>query len=179
LKRAREATERAIELDEGLGAAHAELGWTRSLDDWDFPGARSAFERAVELSPNDPAALTGLALHLSLVEGKSSEAELLFERLVQVAPLDLYYRPFRMLHFGFAREYQRAIAEAERLWEIDPEFADPTLPIIFFLAGRPEDASREMLAFWARVGSEPLREAFERGAEEGGARGDYGPRYPY
>ncbi len=55
--RAREAAQRALELDERLGAAHAALGWARLSNDWDFPGARAAYERAVELSPSDPSAL--------------------------------------------------------------------------------------------------------------------------
>ncbi len=39
--RAREAAQRALELDEHLGGAHAALGHVR-FHDWDFSGARSA-----------------------------------------------------------------------------------------------------------------------------------------
>ncbi len=170
--RAREAMQRALELDERLGAAHAALGNVRLFQDWDFPGARSAFERAVELRPNDPVALNGLRFYLLVVGlGKSPEAELLLERLLRVAPLDLYFRACRMRHFVFTREYDRGIAEAERIRELDPEFVDGDIP--FFLLGKPEDAAREHLAWLARGGAglDRAREAFQRGSEEGGWQG--------
>jgi tetratricopeptide (TPR) repeat protein len=172
--RAREAAQRALELDERLGEAHAALGRIRLMYDWDFPGARSAFERAVELSPSDPHALNGLGQYLLFVGlGKSQEAELLLERVLRIAPLDLAYRAERMVHFIFVREYERGIAEAERIRELDPEFADANIPFLYFLLGRPEDAVREMRAYFASLGAaaEPARDAFERGSEEEGFQG--------
>ncbi len=172
--RAREAAQRALELDERLGAAHAALGRVRLSYDWDFSGARSAFERAVELSPSDPRALNGLAGHLGVVGlGKSPEAELLWERLLRVAPLDIGFREQRVWHFMHMREYERGIAEVERIREFDPEFVDVNIASLYVLLGRPEDAGREMLAFLARGGAafDPQREAFERGSEEGGLHG--------
>ena len=168
---AREAAQRALEFDERLGAAHAALGSVRLWYDWDFSGARSAFERAVELSPSDPHALHCLGGYLLFVGlGKSSEAELLLERLLRVAPLDLFYRGERLVHSLFTREYERGIAEAESIRELDPEFADANIPFLYFLLGRPEDAVREYLAFFAcgGAGFEQTREAFQRASEEGG-----------
>ncbi len=169
--RAREAAQRALELDEHLGAAHAALGHVRLFDDWDFPGARSAFERAVELSPSDPSALNGLARYLQWVGlGKSSDAELPLERLLRVAPLDIGFRRNRMAHFLFTHEYERGIAEAERIREFNPEFADVDIAWLYFLLGRPEDFVREHQAWLARGGAyfDPYHEAFQRGSEEGG-----------
>ena len=169
--RAREAAQRALQLDEGLGAAHAALGSVRLWYDWDFSGARSAFERAVELSPSDPHALHCLAGYLLFVgQGKSPEAELVLERLLRVAPLDVFFRAERLVHALFVREYERAIAETKSIRELDPEFADANIPFLYWLLGRPEDGVREMLAYFARCGAgfdEP-REAFQHGSEEGG-----------
>ncbi len=172
--RAREAAERALELDERLGAAHAELGRVRLWHDWDFSGARSAFERAVELSPSDPRALNGLAVYLLWVGlGKRPEAELLLERLLRVAPLDLYFRESRIGHFLLTREYERGLAEAERIRELDPEFVSFGIVWLYMLLGRPEDAAREALATYESGGAalDPQREAFQRGSEEGGWQG--------
>ena len=169
--RARDAAQRALEFDERLGAAHAALGSVRLWYDWDFSGARSAFERAVELSPSDPHALHCLGGYLLFVGlGKSPEAELLLERLLRVAPLDLFYRGERLVHSLFTREYERGISEAESIRELDPEFADANIPFLYFLLGRPEDAVREYLAFFARGGAgfEKTREAFQRASEDGG-----------
>jgi tetratricopeptide (TPR) repeat protein len=168
---AREAAQRALELDEHLGGGHAALGGVRLWHDWNFPGARSAFERAVELSPSDPHALHGLGGYLLFVGlGKSPEAEALLERLLRVAPLDLFYRADRLVHSIFTREYERGIAEVERIRELEPEFADANVPYLYFLLGRPDDGVREWLAYFARGGAafDQLREAFQRGSDEGG-----------
>ncbi len=178
---AREAAQRALELDAHLGAAHAVLGNVRLYYDWDFSGARTAFERAVQLGPGDPHALNGLAWCLTFVGlGKSPEAELLLERLLRVAPLDLFFRAERIRHFLFMREYERGIAEAERIREFDPEFVDGNIAYTYALLGRPEDAVPEMLAYMARgrAAFDRGREAFQRGSEGGGAAGPDTPTDP-
>jgi TolB-like protein/class 3 adenylate cyclase len=174
LVRAREAAQRALELDEHLSAAHSSLGNVRLFLDWDFSGARNAYERAVELSPSDPHALLGLALYLRAVGSeKSPEAGLLWRRLLRVAPLDLSFRTEQIGHFLYTREYERGIVEAERIRELDPEFVTVSLGWLYILLGRPEDAVREALAWLARGGAafDPAREAFERGGEKGGLDG--------
>jgi tetratricopeptide (TPR) repeat protein len=105
--------------------------------------------------------------------GNSPEAELLLERVLRVAPLDLPYRAERIVHFIFTREFERGIAEAARIREIDPEFADANIPFLYFLLGRPEDAVREMLAYLSSLGAAaaPVREAFRRASEEEGFQG--------
>ncbi len=78
-----------------------------------------------------------------------------------------------MEHFRHTREYERALAEAERIREFNPEFADLGIAMVYFLLGRPDDAVREMTAFLARAGEyfDPTREAFQRGSEKGGFQG--------
>ena len=170
--RAREAAQRALELDERLGAAHAALGTVRLLDDWDFSGARTSLERAVELSPSDPRALNGLALYFRLVGlGTSPEAELLLERLLRVAPLDILFRAQRITHYLYAREYECGIAEAERVRELNPEYAHVNIAQLYILLGQPEDFVRELLAAFARAGNTRAVEACQRASEEGGWQG--------
>jgi TolB-like protein len=169
---AQEAAQRAIELDERLGGAHATLGSLRMWHDWDFAGARRACERAVELSPNDPEALNCLrALLMGL--GKGSEAELLLNRLERVAPFDVYYRSQRMMHFLYTRQFERGITESERVRELDPEFADFVIGLLYLALDRPEDFVREWLAVLSRGGAAfaAMHAAFQRGIEEGGWQG--------
>ncbi len=75
--------------------------------------------------------------------------------------------------FVYRREYERGIAEAERIRELDPEFVDPAIAFVYFFLGQPEDAAREWLALLARGGAafHRAREAFQRGSEEGGLQG--------
>ena len=120
----------------------------------------------------------GLAVYLRVVAlGRSPEVELLLERLLRVAPLDLFFRAKRIGHSSHTRQYERGIAEAERIRELDPEFANVEISFCYFLLGRPEDAVREMLAYLARGGAgvDPAREAFQRGSEDGGSREGCGP----
>ena len=53
MPQARQAANRALQLDETLAAAHVSLGYVKALYDWDWPGAEREFKRALELSPGD------------------------------------------------------------------------------------------------------------------------------
>jgi hypothetical protein len=44
------------------------------------------------------------------------------ERLLRVAPLDIFFRGQRLSYFVFARQYERALEEVERIRELDPDF---------------------------------------------------------
>jgi serine/threonine-protein kinase len=50
-RKAREAVSRALELDNGLGAAHSVLAFLKMLADLDWTGAEAEFKRALELNP--------------------------------------------------------------------------------------------------------------------------------
>jgi TolB-like protein/Flp pilus assembly protein TadD len=174
--KAREAAERALEIDDRLGEAYAMLGAVRLYYDWDFPGARRAYERAVELSPSEPGPLSGYAWYLLCVEGRTEEALDLSERLLRVAPLDVFWRGERIKLLFWARQFKRAFAEFERVQELDPDFIDLDVAVLYFIQGRSEKGARAYVAFWEQCGApcDWMREAFERGwaegAEEGAAR---------
>jgi TolB-like protein/Tfp pilus assembly protein PilF len=55
----------AVELDDGVSAAHQALATMNWLLDWDMPAAEREFRRAIELSPSDPDAHTFYGLFLS------------------------------------------------------------------------------------------------------------------
>ena len=173
LPKAREAAQRALELDDRLAGAHATLGWVRLSYDWDFPGARRAFERALELSPSDPSAPHGSAMYLLLVEGRFDEALGVSERLLRVAPLDLFWRSGRFGLFFYAGQYERALEEVERLRELWPDFMTGGVAETYYLLGRDEEAYRAFLTVFEGCGApcEPQREAIERGWAEAGWEG--------
>src|SRR5713226_7124647 len=54
--KAREAAERALQLDPQLGEAHSVLAIVSFSYDWDFAAAEREFQRAFALNPNDPTA---------------------------------------------------------------------------------------------------------------------------
>ena len=49
---AREALRKAMELDDGIGEAHATLAMLTWLQDWDWAGAEREFDTAIALAPN-------------------------------------------------------------------------------------------------------------------------------
>jgi tetratricopeptide (TPR) repeat protein len=170
LPKAREAAQRALEIDDHLGGAHATVGLVQLWYDWDFPGARRALERALDIDPSNPQALNAYAHYLLFVEGRTQEALDLSERLLRVAPLDPFWRGERFKHLVFAREYQRALDEVERIWELDPSFVSIQVADTYSKLGRFEEAYRASLAFVEQCGApcDWMREAFERGMAEGG-----------
>jgi TolB-like protein len=171
--KAQEAAQRALELDDRLGQAHTVLGMVRLYHDCDFPGAHRAYARALQLSPSNPAVLAEYAWYLLLVERRTEEALAVSERLLSVAPFDMFYRSERFKHFFYARQYERALEEVERIRQLAPSFADIFVGVTYFMLGRLEEAQRAYVAFYERCGApcDPFREAQERGWVEGGAEG--------
>jgi tetratricopeptide (TPR) repeat protein len=173
LSKAREAAQRALEIDDRVGRAHAALGNVWLFYDWDFPAARRAFERAVQLSPSDPSAIDGYAFFLLFVEGRAKEALELSERLLRVAPLDLYWRGQRVGHFYWNRQYEHALEEVERVRLLDPDSLNWFEIWSYAGLGRPEEAYHAYITFVERCGApcDWEREALERGWAEGGWEG--------
>jgi len=57
-RRARDAADRALELDPDLSEAHCLLGHTKFISEFDWNGSERAFRRAIELSPATPTPTT-------------------------------------------------------------------------------------------------------------------------
>jgi TolB-like protein/class 3 adenylate cyclase/tetratricopeptide (TPR) repeat protein len=171
--KAREAAQRALDLDDRLGQAHAILGNIRAWYDWDFAGARRAYERALKLSPGDAGTLNSYAGYLMWAEGRPEEAVAISERIVRIAPFDLFYRADRVRYFFVAHQYLRALDEVERVRELAPDFADPVIANIYFMLGRIEEEYRERIRVYKQCGASCEWElaARERGWAKGGWRG--------
>ncbi len=171
---AREAAQRALELEPNNARAHAALGMARLLYDWDFRGAERALERAAELAPSDPYILNYYALYLSFV-GRSEQALEVSERLVAVAPLDLRWREQRARVLFFSRSYERCVEEALRIVEIGSDFglAYLRLQAAYAQMGRHDEAYRAMITYYEKCGTacDWQREAAERGWAKGGGEG--------
>jgi tetratricopeptide (TPR) repeat protein len=166
LLKAREAAERALDLDDRLAGAHAALGGVRLYYDWDFPGAHRAFERALQLSPSDPYTLTRYTWYLVHV-GRTAE------RLPRVAPFDLFYRAERISQLYYARQYERALEEVKRVRELNADFVHIDVVNSYSMLDRREEAYRASVAYYEQCGAPcaQFRGAIERGWAEGGWEG--------
>jgi TolB-like protein len=175
LPKAREAAERALEIDNRLGRAYAALGWVLLYFDWDFDGARRVLERALELSPSDPGVLHGYACYLMEVEAKTEGVLDYSDRLLRIAPLDVGWRGERFNQLYWVRQYERAIEESDRVRELDPSFVHINEGAAYFMLGRIEEAHDAFISFFERCGApcDWMRQAMQRGWADAGWEGSW------
>lgn len=118
---AKRSVNKALELDVELGEAHASLGFFRFLYDWDFAGAESEFVKALALSPNYAEAHHWYGIFLANL-GRHVEARQEAQLAVEREPLSLLMNMTGALNFYLARQYDLAIAQLQRVIEMEPNF---------------------------------------------------------
>ncbi len=119
--RARDAAQRALELDPRLGMAHAVLGNLACGFDWNMPTAEREFRRAIELEPNNPTAHEWYG-HYLIVTGRMPEAELEMSHALELDPVSPLFNTTRAETFYYAHQYDQAIEQARRTIEAYPNF---------------------------------------------------------
>jgi TolB-like protein/Tfp pilus assembly protein PilF len=129
LPKARAAAQKAVDIDDTLGEAHAALAYITWVYDYDWEAAERGFRRALALSPSYA---TAHQWHASFCEhqGRISEALTKAERARERDPLSLQVNTALAYVLHYARDYDRAIEQGLRTIELDPAF--PTAH--FFLA---------------------------------------------
>jgi len=152
---ARQAVERALELEPRLAEAHAQLGWIRMTYDWDWRGAEASYGRALELAPGSGFVLRR-AGWLAANFGRLDEAIALNSRAIEQDPLSA--STYHSL--GMALDAAGRLDEAEHAYrkvlELSPHrgAAHAILGLNLLAQGRRdealEEASREPER-WARL----------------------------
>jgi serine/threonine-protein kinase len=127
--RAKEAAERALELDPKLAEAHTSLGFILSTYEWKWSEAESRFQTAISLNPNYTTAYQWYGLSLTL-QGRFDEAMIQIRKAQQLDPLSLIISSNAGYTLYFARRYDQAIQELEKARELDREF-----PLIYQILG--------------------------------------------
>ncbi|HJZ69763.1 MAG TPA: tetratricopeptide repeat protein [Blastocatellia bacterium] len=118
---AKSAVMDAIRLDDSLGEAHASLGFTKWISDWDWKGAEAEYRRGIELNPNSPLAHHRYALLLA-TSGRHDEAIREARRAQQIDPVspDISVAPAQAL--VVARKYDEAEQELQKTLDMEPGF---------------------------------------------------------
>jgi tetratricopeptide (TPR) repeat protein len=120
-RKAKEAAERALEIDDGLADAHVELGalWTA---EYQWEKAEAELRRALELNPSHALAHIYYGGGVLGIHGRFEEALLHVQRAYEADPVS----PTVMICFAaywlFRRNYGRAIEACERVLELDAQF---------------------------------------------------------
>jgi TolB-like protein len=86
VERAKEASTKALQLDDTLGEPHAALAQIKFTHDWDWAGAETEFKRAIELNPNDTNVLH-MYSHYLLSMGRIDESYAISTRALQHDPV--------------------------------------------------------------------------------------------
>lgn len=124
--RAREAAEKALQLDDLLADGHALLGEVKVNYDHDWAGGEKEFRRAIELNPNYPTAHHWYAAYLASME-RPQEAEAEIDKASMLDPLSLIINEARGEIRYLARDPNSAIKICLHAQELDPNFAEPYL----------------------------------------------------
>lgn len=100
---------KAIQLDDSLSEAHAELANTDMTLDWNWSGAASEFHRALELNPNSATSHEKYAFYL-VRTGNAAEALAEIQRSVDLDPVSgSTFHAEGFINY-FSRQYDRAFA---------------------------------------------------------------------
>jgi len=144
---------KALELDNGLGEAHASLGFLRMFYHWDWPGAQAEFEQAVALSPSYATAHQWYALYLAS-QARFDDAKREMSKAIEIdsRSANLHADFAQILYF--AREYNDAITECHKALELEPNFifAHEYLSSIYAKKNMYADAVEELLVSYRTAG---------------------------
>jgi len=119
--KAREAAEKALEIDDSLAEAHTTLGFIKMLYEWDWEGAEREHKRAIELNPSN-ASSRNLYAHYLWILGRFEESIEENTRAQELNPLSRNVSQTRATIFMTMRQYDRSIEEYKKLLEMSPDY---------------------------------------------------------
>jgi serine/threonine protein kinase/tetratricopeptide (TPR) repeat protein len=119
--KAREAAEKALEIDKTLGEAHNSLAYFKSRYDWDLEGAKREFKLAIELNPNYATAHFWYGELLEIV-GRFDEAIAEMKKALELDPISLIINASLGLAYDAAGKYDQAKAQLRKTLEMNPDF---------------------------------------------------------
>lgn len=141
MPKARAAALRALEFDESLAEAHTSLAIVEMLYDWDWQAAETHFKRAIELNPNSATAHNWYAYFL-IAMGRFEESDAESRRCKELDPLSTFFDLSTARTDYFARRYDQAIEQCQKVIELNPKFywAHYLLGLAYVKKGEPEKA---------------------------------------
>lgn len=119
MPKAKAAALRAIELDDTLAEAHANLGHIYFWYEWNWNAAELQHQRALELDPNSVDALQFYA-HLLSCLGRHTEALAKIKRAREIDPLNLRVGAIEGMLLLHAGQTDEAVSRLQKTLELNP-----------------------------------------------------------
>jgi DNA-binding winged helix-turn-helix (wHTH) protein/TolB-like protein/Tfp pilus assembly protein PilF len=123
LPMARAAAQKALAIDNSLAEAYTALAMIKADYDWDWAGADRAFQQAIEKNPHYATAHQWYAEFLSGM-GRHREALEHIHQAQQLDPLSLIIESIEALNLNYARDYDGAITQCQRVLARDRSFGE-------------------------------------------------------
>ncbi len=117
--KAESAARRALELEGGLTEAHSALATVHWFYHWNLSACYRELECAVALNPNDPTAHWTMAMFLGSMKEDHERAAFEASLALSLDPLSLAIRSMACWLPYWARQYDRAIAQARATLDLD------------------------------------------------------------
>lgn len=121
---AKQAAQKALDLDPNLASAHVTLGEAHLLFDWDWKAAEAEFRQALDLNPSSPEAQLGYSNYLSTL-GRHDEALSHAEQAYLVDPLALESRNESLWVYYFSGRLQETVEQAHKTIEMEAQAGVP------------------------------------------------------
>ena len=121
LLQARAAAQKAIEIDDTLAEAHAELGFIVFWHDWDWGEAENHLRRALELDPNNADAHLFYA-HVLSNTGRHEESLAQVKRARELDPLNLRINALEGQFLIHAGRTDEALTRLRETLTMDPNY---------------------------------------------------------
>ena len=143
---ARQAVNRALQLDPELSNAYTSTSLIQFLVDRDWPAAEQSLLKAIEIDPNNADAYLRYAYFLMRL-GRFDESIEKNQKATELNPLSSIAQSNKGLTFLCARRYPEAIEQLERTTRENPDFSHA----FWILAAAHEAAGNKDLAFAANL----------------------------
>ena len=118
---ARKATDKALEIDDTLAAAHASLGFVKEYYEWDWIGAGREYQKAIDLNPNYATAHQWYGMYFMKL-GQFERARRELKRALRFDPHSLIINADLGLPFTFKGHHEEAVKQYQKILEIDQDF---------------------------------------------------------
>ena len=116
---AKEAAQRAVELDPNLASAHVHLGYVHLFYDWDWPAAEKEYRKALEINPSSPEAQLGYGNYLGTL-GRFDEALSRVQQAYLYDPLAVESRNEALWIYYFSGRMPETIEQCRKTIELAP-----------------------------------------------------------